>query len=128
MQKDFDSWNIKKKSVDSRQDAPFFKEGEVWWCSLGVNIGFEQDGNGFDYDRPVLIIRAFSRAVCLVVPLTTSIKENPYHVSAGIVDGKNASAIISQIRLVDTKRFINRAAVLSDEIFETMRKAIRGII
>ena len=128
MYKDFDSWNIKKKDVDARETGPFFKESEVWWCSLGVNVGFEQDGNGFDYDRPVVIVRAFSRSVCLVVPLTTSTKENQYHVSVGVIDEKNASAIISQIRLVDTRRLINRIAVIDDEIFEIIRKAIRGII
>ncbi|MEK7060191.1 MAG: hypothetical protein AAB970_01050, partial [Patescibacteria group bacterium] len=43
----------------------------------------------------------FSRHVCLVVPLTTSPKKNPYHISVGIVEGEEAFAIISQVRLID---------------------------
>ena len=27
-------------------DNIFFREKEVWWIALGVNIGFEQDGKG----------------------------------------------------------------------------------
>jgi hypothetical protein len=45
MEKDFDSWNTKKKEIDSRQgEVPFFKEGEVWWVHFGLNIGFEMNG------------------------------------------------------------------------------------
>ena len=24
----------------------FYKPKEVWWCNLGINVGFEQDGSG----------------------------------------------------------------------------------
>lgn len=36
---------------------PFFREGEVWFCALGVNVGFEQDGRGGSFLRPVIISR-----------------------------------------------------------------------
>ena len=55
-----------------------------------------------------MVLRGFSRAVCLIVPLTTSTKENKYHVSIGEVDNKPAVAIISQARLIDTRRFIDK--------------------
>lgn len=34
-----------------------FYEREIWWCSLGVNIGFEQDGTNDLFERPVLVIK-----------------------------------------------------------------------
>ncbi|MBU2219125.1 hypothetical protein KKG15_01365 [Patescibacteria group bacterium] len=41
-EKDFDAWNIQKKKIHSRDEKILFHEREIWWCSLGVNIGFEQ--------------------------------------------------------------------------------------
>ena len=43
--KNFDTWNIKKKHVN-RGESRLYTEREIWWCSLGVNIGSEQDGSG----------------------------------------------------------------------------------
>lgn len=126
--KDFDKWNKRKKQIDSRKKESFYHERELWWCSLGANIGFEQDGTGNDYERPVLVLKGFSRHVCLIVPLTTSKKKNKFYVTAGVVDGKKATAIISQLRLVDTKRLINKIGFLNKGTFEQIRKAIKDML
>ena len=127
MQKDFDNWNNRKKEIDNNE-SHFYYEREIRWCSLGVNIGFEQDGTSQAYKRPVLIIRGFSRHVCLVVPLTTSTKKNPYHMSVGIVEDVEAFAILSQIRLIDTKRLHDQLAVLNREKFNEIKKAIKDLL
>ncbi len=128
MPKDFDNWNSQKKHISESCITKFYRAREIWWCSLGLNVGFEQDGKGVEYERPILVLRAFNRYVCLVVPLTTSQKKNPYHVSAGIVNSKPSFAIISQLRLVDTKRFINRIEVLNEEIFQEIKNAVKGLL
>jgi mRNA-degrading endonuclease toxin of MazEF toxin-antitoxin module len=127
MQKDFDKWNTEKKKINEIEPS-FYHEREIRWCSLGINIGYEQDGTSKIYSRPVLIVKGFSLNVCLVIPLTTSKKKNPYHVRVGIVEGKKAFAILSQIRLIDTKRLQDRLAVLNKDKFEKIRKAIRDLI
>jgi len=73
-------------------------------------------------------LKGFSKNVCIVVPLTTSTKDNPYHFSLGDVDGRSAFAIISQIRLIDTKRLINKVSTLEMSIFEKIRKAVKDIL
>ena len=105
-----------------------YSKRDIWWCSLGVNVGFEQDGTGKSYERPVVVLRGFSRAVCLVIPLTTSTKENKYHVALGDIDSKPAAAIISQIRLVDTKRFIDKIGMLDKVKFEEMKNAVKALL
>ncbi len=127
MQKDFDKWNKRKKEINE-EESNFYHQREIRWCSLGVNVGFEQDGTSKNYRRPVLIIKGFSRHVCLVVPLTTSQKKNPYHFSIGIIEGSESFAILSQIRLIDAKRLHDRLAILNKEKFEEIRKAIRNLI
>lgn len=123
----YNIWNNKKKIINRLVSGRFYREKEIWWCSLGKNIGFEQDGKGEDYQRPVLIVKAFSKSVCLIVPLTTSTKTNPYHVSVGEINHRKSYVIISQIRLIDTKRLINRASVLGKNVFNIVTKNIRDL-
>ncbi|MEI8174504.1 MAG: type II toxin-antitoxin system PemK/MazF family toxin [bacterium] len=127
MQKNFDKWNKRKKEIDNNEPN-FYYEREIRWCSLGINIGFEQDGTSEDYKRPVLIIKGFSRHVCLVVPLTTSTKKNLYHFPIGIIENKEAFAILSQIRLIDTKRLHDQLAVLNRGKFNEIKKAIKDLL
>lgn len=128
MRKDFDGWNEQKKETDAREQAPLYREREIRWCRLGTNVGFEQDGSGADRSRPVLILKGFSRAVCLIIPLTTSQKRNPYHFPLGNVGGRQAAAILSQLRLVDTKRLDQKIADLDVGIFESAKKAVKDLL
>ncbi len=54
--KDFDAWNKVKQNTHVLQTLRYPKEGEIWWCKLGLNIGDEQDGKGTRFERPVVII------------------------------------------------------------------------
>ena len=72
MQKDFDSWNDFKKKIEEKMSAPTFKQQEVLWCSIGLNIGHEENGKNEFFNRPVLVVRKFSKHIFLGVPLSTS--------------------------------------------------------
>lgn len=74
----FDKWNLRKKEIHLKNKRVFFKEGEIRWCKLGQNIGFEECGTGKDFDRPILIIKVFSKETCLIAPLTTSKKRHKF--------------------------------------------------
>lgn len=125
MQKYFDGWNETKKEIHKEAVHKFYHPRDIWWCVLGHNVGFEQDGTGSWFARPVLVLKGFSKKVCLVVPLTTSLKKGNFYVSVGEVEGKNAVAIISQIRLVDTKRFTKRIKRLEKDKFEEVKTAVK---
>lgn len=127
MRKDFDGWNEQKKAVDAREDILLYHERDIRWCRLGTNVGFEQDGTGTGRARPALVLKAFNRHVCLVVPLTTSTKQNSYHVSVGMIGGRPASVIISQLRLIDTKRLTVKITRLNKVRFDEIRKAIKDM-
>lgn len=128
MQKDFEGWNIKKQSIDIRLQAPFYHEREVWWCSLGVNVGYEQDGTGRNYDRPVLIIKGFNPQVFFGVALTGKKRQSKYHLPVGLVEGREASAILSQVRLIDTKRLIRKASTLDESTFKLVKEALKKVL
>lgn len=104
MKKDFDRWNIVKKQTNVEHPR-FYTVREIWWCRLGVNVGTEQDGGDGLFLRPVVIVRAFGPETCAVIPLTTSERRHPLRLPVGDVQGEKATALISQMRVVDALRF-----------------------
>lgn len=120
MYKDFENWNDFKKNLHLNGARRFFNKREIWWCSIGINIGFEQDGKSSSFERPIIVLKKFNKDTCLIVPLTTNMKNNKYFFYLGNIDGKNASAILSQIRLIDSKRLINKVSTLDSVIFNQL--------
>jgi mRNA interferase MazF len=127
VKKEFDAWNEIKKKTDAELPR-LYTVREIWWCRFGVNVGTEQDGNGRNFLRPALILRGFGPNACLVAPLTTSAREHPLRVSVGVVDGRRARANLSQIRVIDTRRLVEKIGFLDKEVFANIRKAARGLL
>ncbi|OIO29268.1 hypothetical protein COX93_01645 [Candidatus Nomurabacteria bacterium CG_4_10_14_0_2_um_filter_30_12] len=114
--KDFDSWNEKKKSIDQKEisESIFFNEREIWWGSLGLNIGYEQDGKNENFERPLLIVRKFNRSIVWVLPLTTIAKNNKFHYT---LKSSGSIVILSQIRLLSTKRLLRLVETINENEF-----------
>ncbi len=127
MDKDFDSWNEKKKQTHTEHPR-LYTVRELWWCRFGVNIGTEQDGRGEWFVRPCVILRGFGADACLVAPLTTSTREHPLRFYVGYVDGREARANLSQIRVIDTRRLERKIGFLEKDVFANMRKAVRKLL
>lgn len=121
--KDYDAWNKKKKAVQAGEFQRFVHEREIWWCSIGLNIDDEEDGKNDQFERPVLVIKKFNRHVVLVVPLTTKFKDNKYYFSFEH-DNIKFAAILSQLRLVSTKRFSRRVRRINKNLFGGIKKKI----
>ena len=128
MKKDFDKWNIKKKEIHNQKPAVFCHTREVWWCAIGFNVGFEQDGTGKNFDRPVIVIRVFNLNIFLGVALTGNKKIGRYYFPLGKIEGRDASVILSQVRLIDTKRLVRKIATIDKNTFEELKKALKGAL
>lgn len=123
--KDFDGWSIEKQRLHYQKDPiVYFHRREVWWCTLGINIGFEQDGKNESYSRPVIVLNVFSTNACLVVPLTSKEKTGRFYFDVGVVAGRNAKAVISQMRFVDKRRLSNKVGVINEKTFQKLQKVI----
>lgn len=127
MQKDFDNWNKKKIIIHDNNESKLYHTRELWWCSLGINIGSEQDGSEENYDRPVLILKGLSRQTCIILPLTSSPEKHPMRIPIGEVQDKKASVIISQIRVIDTKRLIYKIGFLEEDVFNKKTKTAKNL-
>ncbi len=127
MQKDFDQWNRQKKSTHGRQLRAPFKEGDVWWCSLGANVGDEQDGKGRFFSRPVLIFKKFNRHIFLGLPLSTVLKQNRFYHPLHF-KGIDQCVVLSQLRLLDAKRLENRMGNLPSHEFENVKGKLKHLL
>jgi mRNA interferase MazF len=123
MQKDFDVWNRRKKELNDKTFNSYIHAREIWWCSIGINVGDEEDGKNTLFERPVLIIKKFNQRIVLAVPLTTKTKDNFYYFPF-MYDGLKFAAILSQIRLISTSRLSRRIKTIDKGIFEQIRQAI----
>ena len=126
-EKNFNGWNKKKIELNNGNFNDYVHTREVWWCSLGLNIGFEQDGKHDSFERPVLVIKKFSNDIVLIVPLSSRIKDGVYYFNF-THDNKVFSALISQIRLISTKRLNRKIYRMDSILFKEIHNAIKEII
>ncbi len=127
MNKDFTNWNDLKQNLDKLHRVPTFKEGEIWWCSVGINIGHEIFGKNKLFNRPVLIVRKFNNHIFLGLPLSTKIKENRFY-HAFDFKGKKQSAMLSQIRVLDSRRITHKLGEVSELQLNEIKERIKEMI
>jgi hypothetical protein len=46
---------LEKIIIDKTDKIVQVNEGGVYWCSFGENVGFEQNGSGDNFSRPILM-------------------------------------------------------------------------
>ena len=103
--------------------------GELWWVDLGIPFGSESG-----YRRPVLIIQNdfFNNSkinTTIVIPLTTNMlyADAPGNIFINNDDSrlsKDSVIVISQIRVIDKKRFIEKISKLNKAIIEEVENNI----
>jgi mRNA interferase MazF len=114
-----DWWRINVLLKDKTSTC-LFKEGDIWWCSIGINIGVEIFGKGPKFARPVVIFKKFNTFSFLGIPLTTQLKNGEWYIPISF-GRKERRAILSQIRVFDTKRLLEKMGTLSSNDFENLR-------
>ena len=123
-EKDFSIWMPVKGQIHNKCDRPFYHEREVWWCAIGLNVGFETDGKGISYTRPVLIIKDFNHATFWCLPVTTQIKKSTHRIDIDLNDKILRQVVLSQLRTLDAKRLRRKIGTLEKKTFYEIKTAI----
>lgn len=114
--KNFDIWNGVKKTTDNK-DANFQCDvREIWWASVGENIGEEICGKNNSFERPVLIIKKFSKSNFFVLPITSTVRKGTYFYNIEL-NGKVRSVLLHQGRFISNKRMLRRIETVSEGKF-----------
>ena len=127
MNKDFDNWNLRKKDLENKKEKYLFKSGDIWWCSVGVNIQTESCGKGKDYQRPVLILKKLSSTNFIGMPLSTKEKVGTWFVDVTIHKEKRY-VLLYQIRMFNANRFQRRLAALDDSDFNRVKEKLEALL
>ncbi len=132
MEKDFQAWHRKKEQINTLR-PPFFHEREIWFCYLGANVGFEQDGTKEEFLRPVLVVRKFNNEIFWAVPLTKSHKKSDaktdkYYYRFSFIDGIQSLAILSQIRLIDARRMSRCIGMIPESDFARLKEKLKALL
>src|SRR3989338_4076580 len=125
--KDFTDWHKIKRKVELKENRINFQIRDVFSCSIGENVGFEQDGRGEEFLRPVVIIKKFNNEVFLGVPLTHTKKEGKYYFSFNLNEGQSV-AIVSQVRLFDAKRLKYKIGMINEKDFSVLKEKIKQLL
>lgn len=121
MIKRFLEWiKFKERLHESTAKTPLFKEGEVWWCAMGENIGIEMNGKSKKFSRPVHIFKKLSNGGFLGIPLSTKIKVGTWYAPI-IHRSVNSVATISQIRVISSKRLLEKYGELDQKDIEKIK-------
>ena len=128
---DFDNWNEVKKNIENKTNIIQFKERDIFWASLGKNIGFEQNGKGENFVRPIVILKKITNQMFIGIPLSSQIKDGDwfFKFEFNIKDKISLNiAILPQIRMFSSKRLLNKIGVMKIEDFEKMKDKIKKFI
>ena len=127
MSKEFDKWNILKQELHGRKKDIIFKQRDIFWASIGVNVGHEQDGKGKIFSRPVLVVKKFNHHIFYGIPLSTQIKEGSFFFEFTLND-KPSNALLVQGRIYDAKRLENKIGMISKEDFQQLKRKLKGLL
>ena len=112
-EKRFDEWNEVKKNTHGLRRMPAIKEGEIWWCAIGENVGVEINGKSEVFSRPVLVLKKLSRFGFMGIPLTSQMHEGDWYVPF-VFQGKTSVAVLSQARTFSVLRLCRRMGTLPE--------------
>ncbi len=125
---EFDTWNEIKKEIDAnaRKTNPIFRTKEIWYCAIGKNVGREENGKNEKFERPVLVLRKYSKEFFLGLPLTSQYKELPFYF---LLDYRETSSVLlSHSKTLDAGRLIRKIRTVTNEEFEKIKNAYRNLI
>ncbi|MDD2908025.1 MAG: type II toxin-antitoxin system PemK/MazF family toxin [Candidatus Gracilibacteria bacterium] len=123
----FDKWNDLKKEIDLKNKNIYPKHREIWYISLGKNIGFESNGKGEEFKRPVLVINRIG-TIYLIVSMTTKGKDSEFYYKLDESYFNKISFItLSQFKTIDKKRFIKKIGKINEVDFLEIKKRIKHL-
>lgn len=133
--KSFDDWNEEKKLLNALDDKRNFyiNPREIWYVKMGKNVGFEENGKT-DFLRPVLVLKKVG-ILFFVVAMTSKGKDKNvfYHriLKVSLHNKKyqeSSFVILSQVKVMDKKRFLEMAGSIPKEEFIEIQKKLRAIL
>ncbi len=121
----FADWIKLKIRIHVTESLTFPNKKEIWWVSLGQNVGVETNGKNKKFERPVLVTKVFNKDSSLVAPISSSIKRGRYKIEFMNGEGAKNTVNLSQLRTLDSRRFIRKVGEMAEPDFEQVVKELK---
>lgn len=125
-EKIFEQWSFYKQQLDARDISRlYYKEREIWFCSIGINVGWEEDGKNETFDRPVIILKKYWPSLFLGVPCSSA---DSRHARLYKIQEADAEflVLISQMRVFDARRLRRRIYKINRASYEILMSEVYG--
>ena len=123
-------WNILKQKLNSCNKENFYVNAkEIWYIHNGINIWYESNGKWLDFKRPVLVIKKVWN-LFFIFSMTTKWKKNNkfYYKLDKSYFWKNSYVVLSQVKIIDKRRFAEQIWKLSWIDFWKIKKELKKIL
>lgn len=124
---EFDQRNTQKKVLDKKDSTIKFKERDIFFIKMWKNVRYEQNGKWPNFLRPVLILKKFNNDIFRWIALTTKWKESKYYYNF-MINSKQQSAILSQIRLYDKNRLYTKIWMVNQNDYSQIKEKIKSML
>lgn len=118
--KNFKAWIKIKRDIHYSARMRSIKEGEIWWSSIGENVGVEICGKGKTFTRPVIIFKKMGNKSFWAIPLTSQPHEGSWYVPFDFNERKEV-AVLAQIQCMSVSRLRRKMGQMSKGDFEKVR-------
>lgn len=95
---------------------------------MGENVGVEQSGKGEYFLRPIIVLKKFNKEFFLGVPISKTPKTDLFHFKFSFLPDVESSAVLSQLKPVDSKRLKYRMRYINYKDFINLKTKIRDLI
>lgn len=120
---EFVDWTKKKirHHITEEIGIKYFREKEIWWAAMGKNIGFEINGKNDLFERPVLILKVYSKDMCFILPLSSKIKTPlPWYQKLICLANGDSAVIINQGKILSSKRLLRKHDTISTKEYNSI--------
>ena len=125
--KNFLGWMDTKSRLHTIGGTHNVKNGEIWWCGVGENVGVEINGKGRTFARPVLVYKKYSKFGFLGLPLTSQAHEGSWYAHFTFKK-KEQFVALTQMRMFSTSRLYNKMGELPLNDFRIVDEALRRLL
>jgi mRNA interferase MazF len=125
--KRFLAWfSLKQQLHEISTQPPLVSERDIWWASIGENVGSEINGKSALFSRPVIVLKKLSHTFYFVIPTTTQAKDGSWYVPFR-QHGKHMAACLHQARAIDYRRLSSRLGAIDGDDFTNIKDGFRRL-
>jgi len=118
----FSEWiGLKQRLHEGTQLPPLVSDGDIWWASVGENVGSEINGKSRLFSRPVIIFKKLAHGFYFVIPTTTKPKIGTWFVAFRQAN-REMFASLHQARAIDHRRLSTKLGQLDDNDLRKVRE------